>query len=74
MAIREGANTVIYPDRFPFDALDPAPDYCAACSCSLSRPDGKPQSECRYPADCDCHEEWRQDTDELLKREMWGDR
>lgn len=65
---------MIYPDRFPFDVLDPAPDYCAGCGCDLRRPDGRPEAECHYPAACDCHEEWRAETPELLKREMWGDK
>lgn len=65
---------MIFPDRFPFDVLDPQPVYCSGCGCDLNRPDGRPETECRYPAACECHELWRETTDDLEKRRMWGDR
>lgn len=65
---------MIFPNRFPFDVLDPSPAFCAGCGCDLDRPDGQPQESCHYPAECECHEMWRADTDELEKRALWGDR
>lgn len=54
---------VIWPERFPFDILDPQPDLCPGCGCPLADPDRK--EDCQQPQ-CTCHE--------LLNREEWGDR
>ena len=67
MAIREGANTVIYPDRFPFDVLDPAPDYCPGCSCNMA--EAERAEDCRN-VDCACHQE----LGPYGLRYRWGDR
>lgn len=58
---------------FPFDVLDPAPEYCGNCSCRLA--DGKVEPDCRQ-IECHCHREWLTDTSELGDglRYLWGDR
>lgn len=58
---------MIYPDRFPFDALDPAPDHCPSCGCDLSI--AVRDEDCRWP-DCDCHEELGPNG----LRYRWGDK
>lgn len=61
---------MIFPDRFPFsvDVLDPDPEQCGNCSCSLS--EAEVQIDCRYGGDCDCHQE----LGPKGMRYRWGDR
>lgn len=60
----------MFPDRFPFDVLDPAPDHCPTCRCAV---DGPVESFCEFP-DCSCHALWLEETPELEKRALWGDK
>lgn len=62
---------MIFPDRFPFDVLDPDPAHCLNCSCALA--DGEVLPDCRNVV-CDCHTEWLAQTPENELRALWGDK
>ena len=56
-----------FPERFPFDVLDPDPNFCPVCNCDLR--EGAAGEDCKIP-ECTCH--WELGPNGLRYR--WGDK